>query len=105
MRPSEINFTHQFISKQFRESRQGSKPMLEKTFEDLLYGRRIINEMPRIVVIKLGEKENKKIWVLQGNRRLYIYKKLEEFGRINLISVYLQPEDEQAMEKVYIILY
>ena len=75
--PSKIWFTHNLIDKEFDDDRR-----LSKTFSKLLQGDIDVDVVPSIEVFHWKGK-----WkVLDGNRRLYIYQKLEEIGELSEIQ-------------------
>lgn len=75
--PSEIRYSQDSISSRFRDGHR-----LSYTFAELLYG--------RISVFSLGSMEclqkDGHWWAVSGNRRLYVFKKLQEAGKISTIS-------------------
>ncbi|XP_006812496.2 uncharacterized protein LOC102803631 [Saccoglossus kowalevskii] len=79
LKPSEIYFLHDSIKGQFRDGRH-----LLDTFKELLYKRISPSQIEKIVVYSANSK-----WrVYAGNRRLYIYKKLEVLGVVEYITAW-----------------
>ena len=76
--PSSIRFTQDSVSCRF-----GDGSDLSDTFKDLLYGTKTSDDIQDMEVVELGGIW----WALTGNRRLYIYRKLEKLGRISEVSV------------------
>ncbi|XP_033761092.1 uncharacterized protein LOC117342905 [Pecten maximus] len=75
MRPSDIRFTHDSVSCRFSDGHT-----LEETFKDLLYDD---VTLPPLVVMHYSG-----YWfVVRGNRRLYLLKKLEDIGKIQQVTV------------------
>jgi len=84
MTPSDIRFTHNSISDEFG---RGCCRSLAETFQDLLYGDIDIDDLEQITVVYYDYA----YWVVSGNRRLYIYQKLEEVGRLTTVPVTVKP--------------
>jgi len=82
--PSEIRFTQDSIQAEFGRDVGQS---LEETFRELLYGVTSVEEIRKLSVVKY----QKNHWVVSGNRRLYLYHKLQSVGSISEISVNVIP--------------
>ena len=80
--PSEIRFMQNSILDRFG-GRDGKVETIEETFKELLYGETAVEDIRHISVVERGGVT----WVISGNRRLYIYQKLEKYGRISTIPV------------------
>ncbi|KAK3578611.1 hypothetical protein CHS0354_002183 [Potamilus streckersoni] len=92
MRPSQLRFTHDSISSRFKDGHT-----MEETFMQLLNGEISLKEVRSLVAM-----EYQGYWfVVRGNRRLYIMKKLEDIGNISTISVLLQTFDQQVFVKQF----
>lgn len=66
------------------------------TLEDLLYGRITVDDdLPLIEVVR----EDGKWWALTGNRRLYLYRKLEELKVIHTIPVVAVSLDSDDVQR------
>ena len=78
LKPSEIRFTRDKIESEFANGRK-----LTDTFEELLYKRIPTKFIEDIEVVYVDGAW----WALTGNRRLYLYKRLEKLGVISKISV------------------
>ncbi|XP_077990724.1 uncharacterized protein LOC144445048 [Glandiceps talaboti] len=78
LRPSEIRFLHNSIANHFRN---GTDILV--TFEDLLYQNITPDDIPIIRVFR----RNRKWYIYQGHRRLYIYKRLQKQCVINAVTV------------------
>ena len=78
LRPSGIRFTRENIESQFDDGRK-----LTDTFRDLLYGNITVKDIESIEVVNM----NYAWWALSGNRRLFLYRRLEELGVISEIEV------------------
>ena len=93
-KPSEIRFTHGVIEQRFSDGTP-----LEETFRKILNGEILMNAktMPPLVVMYYGG-----YWyVIKGNRRLYLLRKLEQLGIISNIKVVRQPFDGFLLERNY----
>ena len=84
--PRDIRFTQDSISEAFGD-RGDQAPIdpetIEDTFRKLLYGDVSVNSLRKISVVR---KDNR-MWVVSGNRRLYVFKKLQEHGRISTVPI------------------
>ncbi|XP_070533430.1 uncharacterized protein [Ptychodera flava] len=81
LRPSEIYFLHDSIDCRFRDGRA-----LLHTFDELLSGKISVSDIQRIAVFYWDERQKWHIYA--GNRRLYLYKILEELGVVEKINVW-----------------
>ncbi|KAK3584693.1 hypothetical protein CHS0354_021362 [Potamilus streckersoni] len=92
MRPSQIRYTNDIIFAHF----QDGTPMFA-TFKDILFGRVQIKYggVPPIEVMK---NENL-YWVVNGNRRLYVFKNLEKCGAITFMPVLERRFDTVEIDK------
>ena len=84
--PSSIRFTQDSISEQFGRD---SGETLEETFRQLVYGETSVEAEPDLhlgVVCLDGV-----YWVISGNRRLYLYRRLEQKGLMDTVPVVVQP--------------
>ncbi|KAL3847861.1 hypothetical protein ACJMK2_018844 [Sinanodonta woodiana] len=92
MRPSQIRYTNDIIFAHF----QDGTPMFA-TFKDILFGRVQIKYggVPPIEVMK---NENL-YWVVNGNRRLYVFKNLEKCGAITMMPVLERRYDTVEIDK------
>jgi len=82
--PSQIRFTQDSIQDDFGREEGRS---LEDTFRELLYGEVTVDEIRRLSVVRHEGAH----WVVSGNRRLYLYRKLEALRRITMVSVEVIP--------------
>lgn len=78
MRPSDLRYTHDSIGSTFTNGTG-----LEETFEELLYDNLSIIDMPNMVAMYF----NGDLYVVRGNRRLFIYQALEDAGKISRVNV------------------
>lgn len=78
LRPRDIRFTQDSIGSRFTDGRY-----LSDTFEELLNRRISVDQLEWIEVVE----ERSLYWALTGNRRLYLYRKLEDLGEVNTIPV------------------
>ena len=76
--PAEIRYTQDSIKNKFRNGR-----LLSYTFAQLLYSRLSVSSLEDIECVQ----KDGHWWALSGNRRLYVYKKLQEAGKIVNITV------------------
>ena len=79
LRPSEIRFSQDSISNKF----DNPNVFIGDTLDDLIKGQIRIADIPKISV-KLNVDGN---WVSADNRRLWVFKQLEEFGKCETIQV------------------
>lgn len=92
--PSEIRFTQESISNKFKD---GEHTILS-TFQDLYLGNLSADDLPLLHVVT---DERNKTWVVKGNRRLFVYKKLQEYGKLNTVRVRVKPMVEELFEKMH----
>src|SRR6218665_1259095 len=78
MRPNSIRYTQDSIGSRFTDGRY-----LSDVFEQLLNRRISVEELWLIEVVE----ERFLHWALSGNRRLYLYQKLENLGQVGTIPV------------------
>src|SRR6218665_1138556 len=78
MRPSDILYTQDSIGGRFTDGRY-----LSDVFEQLLNRRISVEELGVIEVVE----ERLLHWALSGNRRLYLYQKLQNLGQVSTIPV------------------
>lgn len=86
MRPSQLRYTHDSVSNTFRDGNA-----METTFLSLLNGILDIDDLQCLVAMSY----NQKWFVVRGNRRLYVYKKLEDIGKCSTVTV-----DKQRFEEI-----
>src|SRR6218665_2110788 len=79
MRPRNIRYTQDSIGSRFTDGRY-----LSDTFDQLLNRRISVDELEWIEVVEVRSL----YWALTGNRRLYLYRKLEDLGEIHKIPVH-----------------
>ncbi|KAL3848439.1 hypothetical protein ACJMK2_019296 [Sinanodonta woodiana] len=92
MRPSQLRFTHDSISCRFKDG-----GTMEEMFRQLLNGEISLKKIRSLVAM-----EFQGYWfVVRGNRRLYVMKKLEEIGKISTVSVLKQTFDQQVFNKQF----
>jgi len=91
--PADIRFTQDSISEEF--GRDNSET-LERTFEELINGETDVTDIRPMTVVLV----NGLYWVTSGNRRLYVFKKLEECGRINSVQVNVKPVNMGMFHKI-----
>lgn len=105
LKPSEVRYTHDQITAHFSDGRS----MLQ-TFIALLYGRVEIrlggNDVPPIEVMQTydteGGKESKLWYVVNGNRRLYVFRRLERCGAMTTMQVIARKYDAIEMDKQFL---
>ncbi|XP_070533433.1 uncharacterized protein [Ptychodera flava] len=92
LRPSEIHFVHDTIDCHFQDGDH-----LLDTFKELLHGNISPRDIKTIAVIR----QNGTWYVHAGNRRLFLYKKLEELGVIDYIPVWVvnRPNADAVRER------
>jgi hypothetical protein len=84
MAPSDIRFTQDSVSEEF--GRDTGKT-IEETYRQLLHGDLTVNQIRPISVVYLDDKW----WAISGNRRLYIFKRLEGKNIIDSVPVKIKP--------------
>lgn len=98
--PRDIRFTQDSISEAFGD-RGDQAPIdpetIEDTFRKLLYGDVSVNSLRKISVVR---KDNR-MWVVSGNRRLYVFKKLQEHGRISTVPINVVALNKERFEKMF----
>ena len=91
--PSAIYFSQDSISNSFGNYTPHRNKTIGETLDDILLGKCEISDLPTISVIKKNG-----FWVSADNRRLWVFKKLEEFGKCNTvpadITQYLKPSKD-----------
>lgn len=83
LRPSEITFSQDSISWSFADGHS-----LEQTYEDLLSGRCKVEDIEKIKITwQSHEKSPGKAcwWTYTGNRRLSLFQRLEDEGRLQFL--------------------
>lgn len=78
LRPSEIRYSTRSIESYF-----SSGTPLPQVFAHLISGSLKVMDLPRIEVYSTDERW----WTLDGNRRLFLYRKLENAGVVETIHV------------------
>lgn len=105
LKPSEVRYTHDQISAHFTDGRS-----LLSTFVALLYEKVEIklgtNDVPPIEVMQTSEYEGGrecKMWfVVNGNRRLFVFRRLEKCGAITTMQVIARRYDSLEMDKHFL---
>ncbi|XP_061186752.1 uncharacterized protein LOC133194861 [Saccostrea echinata] len=92
MRPSEIRYTHDSIQANFRDGTP-----LESTFHQLVYKKIQVDTLPMIEVMQY----NGYWFVVRGNRRLFLLKKLEEYDQVSTVQVLRKPFDPDVFERQF----
>ncbi|XP_021354750.1 uncharacterized protein LOC110451197 [Mizuhopecten yessoensis] len=82
LRPSEIRFSQDSISNVFHEKTNHADTHIGETLDALLTGKCNISEIPPITVVYMNEN-----WYSADNRRLWVFRKLEELGQCTEIPV------------------
>ena len=93
--PKEIHFTQNSINARF--SKFANHKALYSTLEDLLYNKIKIDDIEKSEVVYM----NGSWWALTGNRRLYIYKELEELGELRQIQVVKRSLAAEGVEELF----
>ena len=105
LKPSDVRYTHDTIPAQFHDGRT-----LISTMKDLLYERVEIRlgdgDVPPIEVMQTEETEggkSGKMWyVVNGNRRLYVFRRLEKCGALQEMQVVTRKYDAIEMDKHFL---
>ncbi|CAH1271785.1 Hypp4709 [Branchiostoma lanceolatum] len=93
--PSRIRFSHDSIHDSFSHPGVREIPILE-TLGDILNGYIDVDMLPMIRVVLSGGK----FFVLSGNRRLYIYRTLEEVGFLSSVEVMRCPMNDRVWQEL-----
>jgi len=92
--PSTIHFTQDSISDEFGAE---TDQRLEDTFRDLLYGVITVDQdIPHIHVVRDDEG---KYWAETGNRRLYVFRRLQIHHFLDVVPVVEQRFNQQKFER------
>ena len=92
LHPGVIRYMADSVSHIFKTGQK-----LTELFEALLFERIDIRELePITVMFRWGA-----YWAINGNHRLYIYKKLEQIGRITEIKVYVKPLSKEMFDRLF----
>ncbi|XP_078333268.1 uncharacterized protein LOC144625593 [Crassostrea virginica] len=78
--PSAIYFSQDSISNRFGQYTPHRNKTIGETLDDILSGKCKVSDLPTISVIKKNG-----FWVSADNRRLWVYKKLQAFGKCDAI--------------------
>ena len=101
IKPSEIRYTHDQITTHFTDGRT-----MLSTFVGILYGKIGIKfgnkDVPPIEVMQTEEKHQNVWYVVNGNRRLYVFKKLQKCGAITNMQVVARKYDSLEMDKQFL---
>ncbi|XP_052784741.1 uncharacterized protein LOC128220405 [Mya arenaria] len=105
LKPSEVRYTHDQIPAHFQDGRS-----MISSFIALLYGRVEIRlggkDIPPIEVMQTEEMESGrsgKLWyVVNGNRRLFVFRRLEKCGALSTMQVVTRKYDAIEMDKHFL---
>ena len=90
MRPSELRFTHDSIKGNFQDGHS-----MDQTLQQIIDGTIAISRMPPLVVMYYQG-----AWyVVRGNRRLYLYQKLESNDKLQYVKVLQKNFDANLFNK------
>lgn len=92
MRPRDIKFSQSSISGSFSR-----KISLKQTFQQLMDGEVTPETMEVMKVVFL----NGEFWALTGNRRLFLFKHLEEMGVIQSIPVEVKDLSDKGVDREF----
>ncbi|XP_021362057.1 uncharacterized protein LOC110455929 [Mizuhopecten yessoensis] len=82
LRPSQIRFSQDSINNKFDKKSAHAKRPIGETLDALLKGECDISHIPPITVV-----DRDGVWFTVDNRRLWVFRKLEELGKCTKISV------------------
>ncbi|XP_069124901.1 uncharacterized protein [Argopecten irradians] len=82
LRPSEIRFSQDSINNVFDKRSPHAHRRIGETLDALLKDQCTIYQIPTITVVKRNE-----VWYSADNRRLWVFRKLEELGKCTTIPV------------------
>ena len=101
LKPADIRYTHDQIPAHFNDGRS-----MLSTFVGLLYKKIEIKfggrDVPPIEVMQTEERHQKLWFVVNGNRRLYIFKRLQKCGAITDMQVVARKYDSLEMDKHFL---
>ena len=82
VKPSDIRYSQSSISCKFDSRSRHFDVLIGQTLDDLIEGQISVYDIPVISVQKIGDK-----WVSADNRRLWVFKHLEQIGKCEKIPV------------------
>ena len=82
LKPSETHYSQDSISNVFDSKSRHPNVFIGQTLDDLIEERIDVSDIPVISAQKIGDK-----WVSADNRRLWVFKHLEKFGKCKTIPV------------------
>jgi hypothetical protein len=92
MKPSELRFTHDSVKGDFQDGHS-----MDETLKQVIDGTIPISRIPPLVVMYYQG-----AWyVVRGNRRLYLYQKLESNGKLRYVKVLQKNFDEKLFNRQY----
>ncbi|XP_069124895.1 uncharacterized protein [Argopecten irradians] len=83
LKPSEIRFCQDSINFVFDKKSSHSGKRIGETLDALLRGQCTVSQIPTITVVQRNG-----VWYTADNRRLWVFRKLEELGKCTTIPVY-----------------
>ena len=92
MRPSQLRFTHDSVKGNFQDGHS-----MDETLQQVLDGTIPISRIPPLVVMYYQGSW----YVVRGNRRLYLYQKLESNGKLQYVKVLQKNYDQNLFNKQY----
>ena len=97
IKPSRIRFTLRNIPDYFGEGANYQR--LGDAFRQLLYGEKNIESIGYKITVVIHEGH---YWIMSGSRWLYIFRRLEECGRISTIHALVKPFDMEKVDRLHI---
>ncbi|KAL3848539.1 hypothetical protein ACJMK2_019390 [Sinanodonta woodiana] len=95
MRPSQLRYTHDSISNRFQDGHTLDETFRQFLNKEITMGR--YEQVPNLVAMQYQGS-----WfVVRGNRRLYLMKKLEETGAISTVKVLMKTFDQEVFNRQY----
>jgi len=92
--PDDILFTQDSISSTFHDG-----TLLTDTFQDLLYRRLTVDDISAIEVVQ--DCDDQLWWVVGGNRRLYLYKRMQELGVVTTVPGVMRSGSDNAVQRLF----
>lgn len=82
LQPSEILFSQKSIKNRFQDKHNQPGQHIGEVLDDIVQGRVKIQSIPKLEVIKEDD-----LWISGDNRRLWIFKQLQQLGKVDKITV------------------
>ncbi|XP_064648908.1 uncharacterized protein LOC135501080 [Lineus longissimus] len=96
LRPGDVLYSKKRIDLSFHPDYETDRKVIsfETTIQEILEQGKSPDQLPLIEVMQVQVGKTVEHWVLNGNKRLYLYKKLEKYGLLQEIPVQVIPFDQ-----------